>query len=120
MNASTRALLLTTLAAAFVVAAPHPGSALPIVTTPSADLTGDDSVDASDFQCLVLLNIRMKSAGDLTSDHCQTDGDCADGDACRPAFGGFRLCLPGCLADRAVVGEARPTAVRRGRDELDL
>jgi len=75
---------------AFAYVSPAP--ALPIATAPSGDLNADGQVTSTDLQCQILLFESLQIVGELTQDHC------------RPAFKGYKVCLPECLHDDIALG----------------
>ncbi|MGB0592577.1 MAG: MopE-related protein, partial [Myxococcota bacterium] len=82
-----------------------PVFAAPVSTVPSADLTGDNTVNSADFQCMVRLNMAMQSIVDPTQDACVTDVECNANHFCGRAFE-HNACLPNCLAAASSVGDS--------------
>jgi len=92
-------------------------------TAPSGDLDKDGLVNVADIQCQVLVHARVTAAGTPGEDLCATDAQClADpgpGYYCRAGFSGYKICLPTCLDESVMLGEALPVDCAGNGDDFE-
>ena len=105
LNRSLAIVLATALCFAAVAA-----SAADLYTAPSGDVNGNNTVDAQDIQCEVLIFTQVVLAGAVTEDQCGADPDCVavygDGFICRAGFTAHNICLPACISATVSLGES--------------
>ena len=107
------AILSVTLVAQVAAAGPK---------APSGDLDQDDEIDPADLQCLILAYRAWSGVKPVEADQCTADLDCTDVTAptCRVAFGGFKVCMPSCLAPEISIGNQPEVACNDGAADSPL